>query len=60
VHVTHVVMMILKIAAPRRWDLHAARRSSRGQVSLYTDDRRPSSPAIDWLRSVICAVGQQF
>jgi DNA-binding transcriptional LysR family regulator len=30
------------------------------EVSLYTYDRRPSSPAIDWLRSVICAVRQQL
>jgi len=30
------------------------------EVSLYTYDRRPASPAIDWLRSVICAVRQQL
>ncbi len=30
------------------------------EVSLYTYDRRPSSPAIDWLRSVICAVRQSL
>jgi DNA-binding transcriptional LysR family regulator len=30
------------------------------EVSLYTYDRKPSSSAIDWLRSVICAVRQQF
>jgi DNA-binding transcriptional LysR family regulator len=29
---------------------------SEVEVALYTHDRRPSSPGIDWLREVVCAV----
>src|SRR6476660_7971684 len=52
-------------SASAQWSLRAANVRTftlpvdvpEVEVSLYTYDRRPSSPAIDWLRSVICLSG---
>ena len=63
---THYLAMVPSASA--QWSLRAANVRifalpvdvPEVEVSLYTYDRKPSSSAIDWLRSVICAVRQQF